>query len=217
MKTTSLGLKKPEGTDLVNIQDMNDNMDVIEKELQARVKTTGDIKDTTVTFTQASSRANIATGEKTSTIMGKIKKWFADMTVAAFAQVITSNTDLMALTKSGYLVDALAVKNQFAEVNSNLNAPFRTATKSYMITPSAAKSVINLSYDLSDIILDGYSASDIIITSVNYTGSHLYQQVTVTDANSELSGTARIMAETTAEFSLRFTVLLYKKSAFINI
>lgn len=121
MKTTSLGLKKPEGTDLVNIQDMNDNMDVIEKELQARVKTTGDIKDTTVTFTQASSRANIATGEKTSTIMGKIKKWFADMTVAAFAQVITSNTDLMALTKSGYLVDALAVKNQFAEVNGKLS------------------------------------------------------------------------------------------------
>lgn len=104
----------------------------------------------------------------------------------------------------------------FYKFNSNLNAPFRTATKSYIITPSAAKSVINLSYDLSDIILDGYSASGIIITSVNYTNSYLYQQVTVTDANGK-SGTARIMAETTAEFSLRFTVLLYKKSAFINI
>lgn len=121
MKTTSLGLKKPEGTDLVNIQDMNDNMDVIEKELQARTKSNGEIKDTTVAFTQASSRANIATGEKMGTLMGKIKKWFADMTVAAFAQVITSNTDLMALTKSGYLVDALAVKNQFAEINGKLH------------------------------------------------------------------------------------------------
>ena len=130
---------------------------------------------------------------------------------------IKSYADLMVTTASGYTPDALAVKEGFTEVNGNLNAPFRTATKSYMITPSAAKSVINLSYDLSDIILDGYSASDIIITSVNYTGSHLYQQVTVTDANGKLSGTARIMAETTAEFSLRFTVLLYKKSAFINI
>ena len=138
MKKTSLGLKKPEGTDLVNIQDMNDNMDVIEKELQARVKTTGDIKDTTVTFTQASSRANIATGEKTSTIMGKIKKWFADMTVAAFAQVITSNTDLMALTKSGYLVDALAVKNQFAEVNGKLGN-----LVSYISIPVAGKVISN--------------------------------------------------------------------------
>ena len=76
----------------------------------------------TVAFTEAESRENIATGEKMNTIMGKIKKWFADMTVAAFAQVITSNTDLMALTKSGYLVDALAVKNQFAEVNRKLEA-----------------------------------------------------------------------------------------------
>ena len=130
---------------------------------------------------------------------------------------IKSYADLMVTTASGYTPDALAVKEGFTALTGNLNAPFRTATKSYMITPSAAKSVINLSYDLSDIILDGYSASDIIITSVNYTGSHLYQQVTVTDANGKLSGTARIMAETTAEFSLRFTVLLYKKSAFINI
>lgn len=76
--------------------------------------------DMTVAFTQAASRDNIATGEKMNTIMGKIKKWFADMTVAAFAQVITSNTDLMALTKSGYLADALAVKNQFSEIDSNL-------------------------------------------------------------------------------------------------
>ena len=76
--------------------------------------------DMTVAFTQASSRANIATGEKTSTIMGKIKKWFADMTAAAFAQIITSNTDLMALTTSGYLPDALAVKNQFAEMDNAL-------------------------------------------------------------------------------------------------
>ena len=120
MKITNLGLKKPEETDVVNIQDMNDNMDIIEKELQARPEKTGESSGMTVEFTQASKRENIDTGEKASTIMGKIKKWFSDMTVAALAQVITSNTDLMALTKSGYLVDALAVKNQFSEVNSKL-------------------------------------------------------------------------------------------------
>ncbi len=81
---------------------------------------TGNGSNLSVAFTQASTRANIATGEKTSTIMGKIKKWFADMTAAAFAQIITSNTDLMATTVSGYLVDALAVKQQFDDVNSKL-------------------------------------------------------------------------------------------------
>lgn len=81
----------------------------------------GDIGDSEITFTEAETRENIDTGESVKTVFGKIKKWFNDMTVAAFAQVITSNEDLMALTRSGYLVDALAVKNQFAEVNGKLN------------------------------------------------------------------------------------------------
>lgn len=84
---------------------------------------TGNGSNLSVAFTQASTRANIVTGEKTSTIMGKIKKWFADMTAAAFAQVITSNTDLMATTVAGHLPDALAVKQQFDSVNSKLQIP----------------------------------------------------------------------------------------------
>nr|DAM79674.1 MAG TPA: hypothetical protein [Caudoviricetes sp.] len=82
----------------------------------------GDIGDSEITFTEADARENIDTGESVKTVFGKIKKWFNDMTVTAFSQVITSNEDLMALTKSGYLVDALAVKNQFAEVNGKLKS-----------------------------------------------------------------------------------------------
>ncbi len=81
-----------------------------------------DIGESEIAFEQAADRTNIATGESIKTVFGRIKKWFADMTAAAFAQIITSNTDLMATTVSGYLVDALAVKNQFAEVNSNFQS-----------------------------------------------------------------------------------------------
>ena len=80
----------------------------------------GDIGDSEITFTESETRENIDTGESVKTVFGKIKKWFSDMTVAAFAQVITSNEDLMALTRSGYLADALAVKNQFDVINSKL-------------------------------------------------------------------------------------------------
>ena len=38
-------------------------------------------------------------------------------------RVITSNTDLMATTVAGYLPDALAVKQQFDDVNSKLQIP----------------------------------------------------------------------------------------------
>lgn len=44
----------------------------------------GDTSNTTATFTQASTRENIASGEKTSVILGKIKKFFADLKTVAF-------------------------------------------------------------------------------------------------------------------------------------
>lgn len=43
--------------------------------------------DMTVAFTEADSRTNIASGENTATLFGKIKKFFADLTATAFAQI----------------------------------------------------------------------------------------------------------------------------------
>lgn len=71
----------------------------------------------TVAFTQASSRSNIATGEKLSVIMGKIKKFFADLTAPAFAQMITTKEDLLATKVTGYVPDAKAVADTYTELN----------------------------------------------------------------------------------------------------
>lgn len=93
----------------------------------------GDIGDSEITFTESETRENIDTGESVKTVFGKIKKWFSDMTVAAFAQVITSNEDLMALTRSGYLADALAVKNQFDVINSKLRNDVHGSSVGYYV------------------------------------------------------------------------------------
>lgn len=74
----------------------------------------------TVAFTEAASRTNITTGEKMSVIMGKIRKFFADLTAPAFAQMITTKADLMATKATGYVPDAKAVADGFADVNRNL-------------------------------------------------------------------------------------------------
>jgi hypothetical protein len=49
-----------------------------------------DIPTTTVAFTEASTRANIATGESIATLFGKIKKIFSDLGSAAFKNVPSS-------------------------------------------------------------------------------------------------------------------------------
>lgn len=91
---------------------------------------------------------------------------------------------------------------------------YRVASKNYTVTPTAEKSVIELPYDLTDVIPEGYTATSLIIGIVHYTNSHAYQQVTVTDVV-YVSGTARLMVETKIQFSLRIVILCYKNEAFL--
>ena len=51
---------------------------------EARQYILGDISGKTVSFTQATSRVEILSGESLATITGKIKKWFADLASVAF-------------------------------------------------------------------------------------------------------------------------------------
>ncbi len=52
---------------------------------------TGDGSNVTAAFTAASTRANIATGEKLSALFGKIMKWFADLGSLAFKSTVAKS------------------------------------------------------------------------------------------------------------------------------
>lgn len=81
----------------------------------------GDIGDSEIAFTEAENRENINTGESVKTVFGKIKKFFADLTAPAFAQMITTKEDLLATKATGYVPDAKAVADAYTELNGNLN------------------------------------------------------------------------------------------------
>lgn len=59
------------------------------------------------TFTAATSRTNINSGESQSIIMGKVKKWLADLGTAAFCSVVNNLTT----TVEGSVLDARQGKN----------------------------------------------------------------------------------------------------------
>ena len=61
--------------------------------LANKLDKTGDGSSVTAAFTAASSRANIATGEKLSVLFGKIAKWFSDLGSLAFKSTV-AKTDL---------------------------------------------------------------------------------------------------------------------------
>ena len=102
------------------------------------VAKTGDSSNTTVTFSQALSRANVANGESLKTILGKIMKWFSDIANGAAGTLLGSN-----LTSSKVLVsdangkvavspvtsteleclDGItgSIQNQFTQMGNNLS------------------------------------------------------------------------------------------------
>lgn len=53
--------------------------------------TDGDASDTTVVFDEAENRANVNSGNRMSEIMGKIRKWFSDLSDGAASTLLGSN------------------------------------------------------------------------------------------------------------------------------
>lgn len=62
-------------------------------DVSSKLDKTGDGSNVTAAFTAASTRANVATGEKLSVLFGKIAKWFADLGSLAFKSSV-SKSDL---------------------------------------------------------------------------------------------------------------------------
>ena len=135
--TPNYRLRKPDGTDPVDVQDLNDNMDVLDAEVIKKLDKTGDASNVVNKFSQSGTRANLSAGEKLSISLGKIMKWFSDLKTVAFSgkytdlterptipaggiadasKIIDNIDDIAANTQAGYMAGALALK----QVNSDL-------------------------------------------------------------------------------------------------
>ena len=73
--------------------------------LANKLDKTGDGSNVTAAFTAASSRTNIATGEKLSVLFGKIAKWFSDLGSLAFKSTVAKSDLASAVQTSLDLAD----------------------------------------------------------------------------------------------------------------
>ena len=104
---------------------------VVKAAIENKLSKTGDSKDNTVSFSTATSRTNIVTGEKHSTLFGKIAKYFTDMKSFCFNSLVTS---LATRPSTGYAVDAATVYNAFQDVTSNTSiSDAYSSTKTYAV------------------------------------------------------------------------------------
>lgn len=142
----------------------------IEEDLENKLDKTGDSGDNVVAFTQTSGRQNIMTGDTHKTIFGKIKKWLADLTATAFAQMITTKEDLLATKVTGYVPDAKAVADGFADVNRKLSN-VQSIEKIEIANGKISSGVLVV----TDLIPEGKNAFAFIITSGTNIQSHTAQ------------------------------------------
>ena len=77
--------------------------------------------DITSTFTIATTRTNIATGETLPTSLGKIAKWFADLKGLAFKDTIVAATDILGIVPATNLPTASATNKGIASFGNGLS------------------------------------------------------------------------------------------------
>lgn len=90
----------------------------------------------TPTFTQASTRANIASGEKLTVLFGKIMRWFADLKTVALTgaysdlsglpTIPTVNNAALTIQKNGTTVKTFTA-NASTNVTANITVPTKTS------------------------------------------------------------------------------------------
>lgn len=77
--------------------------------------------DISTNFTQAASRANVATGETLAVSLGKISRWFADLKGLAFKDTIVATTDITGIIPAANLPTATASAKGIASFGNGLN------------------------------------------------------------------------------------------------
>ena len=111
-------------------------VEAINQAIGNKLDKNGDSKDNTVTFTQASTRENIASTEKHSTLFGKIAKWFADLKTVAFSgsyndlsnkpTIPTVNNATLTIKKNGSTVQTFTA-NASSNKTANIIVPTKTS------------------------------------------------------------------------------------------
>lgn len=129
--------------------------------------------DQTPTFTEASTRTNIASGEKLSVILGKIKKFFTDLKTVAFTGAysdLTGKPTIPAAANNGTLTiqkNGTNVQTFTANQSSNVTANITVPTKVSELTNDSGYITNNLITGVKGDSESSYRTGNVNITKAN--------------------------------------------------
>ena len=126
---------------------------------------TSDLKDNTTTFTTASSRSNVASGEKLSVSFGKIAKYFNDLKAIAFsgdrADIGLGNVD----NTSDANKPVSNATQQALNLKANANDVYTKGETDGLLNNKANKSDVYTKSETDGLLNDKANASDVYTKS----------------------------------------------------
>lgn len=135
------------------------------------------ISDTTVAFTEASERENIVSNEKSSTLFGKVQKWFSDLKMVAFTGsysdlIDTPSNPIFVVCDGDHDELKLQAAIDSAPPHNSVIYPVGTqcvltnenTIRGYGLPESSGRAVISLK---SGITLDGSMCDDFVFKNTN--------------------------------------------------
>ena len=117
-------------------------------DVSSKLDKTGDGSNVTAAFTAASTRANIATGEKLSVLFGKIMKWFADLGSLAFKSTVAKSDLASDVQTSLGKADSALQTAPVTSVNGQIGDVEISADNVFAIEvdPTSSTPVVNKSF-----------------------------------------------------------------------
>lgn len=166
----------------------------------------GAITDKTVTFTQASTRANINTGESMGTLLGKIKKWFADLGTSAF-QTVANN---LTTTAAGSVLDArqgkaLADMHKVSRIELLTSGSENSAVNGAYIKKSGNVKLLTVAGTIKIAMDAGTEYTLGQITNTDYQPTYLVQQIEIIRPNGDI-GAIKIATDGTVSLTPNVTM-----------
>lgn len=119
--------------------------------LANKLDKTGNGSNVTAAFTAATTRANIATGEKLSVLFGKIAKWFADLGALAFKSTVAKSDLASDVQTSLGKADSALQSAPVTSVNGQIGAVQISADNVFAITVNYSTTPITVDKTFDEI------------------------------------------------------------------
>lgn len=152
----------------------------VEVAINEKLVKTGDAKDTTVTFTEATTRENILTTDKMSVLWGKVKKFFTDLKAIAFsghakdATITDTNNKFTSTNVDGALDEVSQQMEQITDKVKHINIADIVADVTGDIQLDTAKGII---FGHSSIVQAKTGSYYCIVETLQYTNDYKVQKV----------------------------------------